>query len=308
MKKIYILSLPLIILASCGSSGNGKTDASNSKEATAAATDSTTAISSKTDTSTTDAAEIDAVTSATSKPNEVLFNGTIAESPQHHATVAVTMGGTVSSTTLLPGRYIGKGAVVASLKNPEFIELQQTYLDCHAQSEYLKNEYDRKKALIEGGATSEKSFQASKAEYLSNESKLQSAAAQLKLLGVSPALISRAGIQQLLQVRAPISGYISTVSVNVGKYVQAGESICEIVDKGQMLLCLTAYEKDISKMRVGKKIEFRVNGIPDRTFKAVIISVGQNIDGQKRATEVYARIIDKDARFLPGMYVNARLT
>ena len=66
-------------------------------------------------------------------------------------------------------------------------------------------------------------------------------------------------------------------------------------------------EKDVTKMRVGAKIEFRVNGIPDKLFKAAIISVGQNIDRLNRATEVYARIIDKDPQFLSGMYVNARI-
>src|SRR5574344_269032 len=296
MNKIVILISFAIIIASCGTSGS---------EATSASKEAETAVA--TDTIAVDSTKVDAVSSATSKPNEVLFNGIITESPQHHATVALTMGGTVSSTSLLPGQYVGRGAVLASLQNTEFIMLQQSYLDSYAQSEYLKSEYDRQQALKEGNAVSQKNYQASKAAYLSNESKLQSAAAQLKLLGVSPSVVEKTGIQQLLQVKAPISGYVSGVTINLGKYIQPGDPICEIINKSQMLLSLTTYEKDITKMRVGAKIEFRVNGIPDKLFNAVIISVGQNIDKLNRATQVYAKIIDKESQFLPGMYVNARV-
>lgn len=85
-----------------------------------------------------DTVQVDAVTSATSKPNQVSFNGTMVIPPQRMATVSLTMGGVVKSTSLLPGESVGKGTVLATLENPEFITLQQTYLDSHAQAEYPK--------------------------------------------------------------------------------------------------------------------------------------------------------------------------
>lgn len=39
--------------------------------------------------------EVDAITSATSKPNQVSFNGRIVLPPQRQATIALTMGGIV---------------------------------------------------------------------------------------------------------------------------------------------------------------------------------------------------------------------
>ena len=76
------------------------------------------------------------------------------------------MGGTVHATTLLPGDYVKKGSVVVSLENPDFITLQQTYLDAHAQTEYLEAEYKRQQRLSEQEAASQKRFQQSKADYL----------------------------------------------------------------------------------------------------------------------------------------------
>lgn len=52
---------------------------------------------------------VDAVTSATAMPNHSSFNGKMIVPPQRHATVTLTMGGTVHATSLLPGDMCGKG-------------------------------------------------------------------------------------------------------------------------------------------------------------------------------------------------------
>ena len=71
--------------------------------------------------------EVDAITSATSRPNQVSFNGRIVLPPQRQATVALTIGGVIKNTSLLPGQHVTKNSVIATLENPEFITLQQTY-------------------------------------------------------------------------------------------------------------------------------------------------------------------------------------
>lgn len=255
----------------------------------------------------TTATQVDGITSATSKPNQVSFNGTIVLSPQRQATVALTMGGVVRNTSLLPGQQVQKGTLLATLGNPDFIMLQQTYLDSHAQTEYLQAEYERQKSLSAEQAASQKKFQQSKADYLSMKSKLEATAAQLSLLGITPEELLKSGIQPLLQVKAPISGYISDVTMNIGKYIQPGEALCEVIDKSSPLLCLTTYEKDLADMKVGSPVQFRVNGMGKTVFKATLVSIGQKVDETSRSLEVYARIDSTASQFRPGMYVTARI-
>ena len=223
----------------------------------------------------TTATQVDGITSATSKPNQVSFNGTIVLSPQRQATVALTMGGVVRNTSLLPGQQVQKGTLLATLENPDFIMLQQTYLDSHAQTEYLQAEYERQKSLSAEQAASQKKFQQSKADYLSMKSKLEATAAQLSLLGITPEELLKSGIQPLLQVKAPISGYISDVTM--------------------------------ADMKVGSPVQFRVNGMGKTVFKATLVSIGQKVDETSRSLEVYARIDSTAPQFRPGMYVTARI-
>ena len=146
---------------------------------------------------------MDAASGVTSVPNETLFNGTLAIPPQHRATVTLTMGGSVRSTTLLPGAYVKQGDVLATLENPEFITLQQTCLDSHAQYEYLRTEYLRQQTLSREEASSQKRYQQSRAEYLSMRSRMEAAAAQLSLLGVDTTRLLTSGIVPFLEVKAP---------------------------------------------------------------------------------------------------------
>ena len=54
------------------------------------------------------------------------------------------------------GDKVRKGQVLAVLENPEFIRIQQQYMEIHGQLGYLQEEYDRKKILQEEEITSKK--------------------------------------------------------------------------------------------------------------------------------------------------------
>ena len=236
--------------------------------------------------------EVDAITSATSKPNQVSFNGRIVLPPQRQATITLTMGGIVKKASLLPGHWVAANSVIA-------------YLYSHAQTEYLLAEYERQKNLSAEQAASQKKFQQSKADFLSMKSRQDAAAAQLSLLGVQTEALLKNGIQPLLEVKAPISGYAANVEMNIGKYINPGEALCELIDKSSPMLCLTTYEKDLADIQVGSPVQFRVNGMGTQTFHGIVISIGQKVDETNRSLEVYASIKEENVQFRPGMYVTA---
>lgn len=296
MKAIYI-TVALLLVMGCSSP---------QKEETTKTTESSPAIE-RVEPAVKDPEKTDAVTSATSQAKDAAFNGTFVLSPRHHASVTLSIDGIVKNTSLLPGKYVQKGELLATLENPEFINLQQNYLDAAAQCEYLETEYKRQEVLSKQEAASQKKFQQSKADYLSMKSRKDAAAAQLTMLGVSPQSLNTKGIEPLLEVRAPIGGYISNLQMNVGKHITAGEPLCEIIDKSNTLIKLTAFEKDLGKIRSGNCIEFRVNGMGNEMFNGEIISVGQSVDNVNRSLEVYAKVMENNELFRPGMYINARI-
>ena len=253
-----------------------------------------------------DSTSIDGTTAATAI-NKVSFNGTLIVPPQNFASVTMLMGGIIRSTNLLPGSYVKKGTLLATLDNLDFISLQQTFLESQAQTEYLKSEYNRQLVLSKEEVASVKKLEQSKADYLSMKSKMEAAAAQLSLLGISTQSLLKNGITPALEIKAPVNGYIGKVKVNMGKYLNEGDILCEIINKQETLLRLTTYEKDLKDIRLGAKVWFRVNGMGTKTFEAKLISIGQEVDETSRSLEVFAKVISEDPTFRPGMYVTAQI-
>ena len=251
--------------------------------------------------------DVDAITAATSKPNEATFHGTLVAPPQQTATISSTMGGMVKHLHLAPGQHVSAGQVVATLQNQEFITLQQTYLDCAAQTDYLGTEYLRQKTLAGAQAASEKKLQQAHADFLSMKSRRDAAATQLRLLGVSPSQVASKGLQAYLHVTSPRSGYVANLQANIGKYLNVGDAICDIINNGSLQLKLTVYEKDLSLLHLGERIAFRVSGLNDNIYFARITSIGQNIDASTRALDVFANIQHPSPKFRAGMYATARI-
>lgn len=255
----------------------------------------------------TDSVQVDGVSGATNKANAATYNGVLMIPPQQHATVTLSMGGAIQSTSLLPGAYVRKGQVIATLRNPEFIRLQQDYLDASAQTAFLEKEYLRQQKLVQQEAASEKKFQQSEADYLSAKSRLEACVAELEILGVQAADLKKKGIQPYLEVLSPLDGYVTNMNLNVGKYFNVGEPVCDVINKQAPMLQLTAYEKDLEKLQTGAELEFRVNGMDGQVFEAVLVSVDQMVDSANRSIKVYARVKKADAQFRPGMYVSAKV-
>ena len=292
MKKILIFIVTLTIV-SCG---NKKNEQTNER-----------AIQTTVDMTETDSAETDAVTSATRVHNQPTFNGVLVIPPQYHATVTLFMDGVVKNTSLISGAFVQKGELLAILENPEYIALQQSYIESRVQEEFLEIEFLRQQALASGEIAPQKRLQESKAEYLSMKCRREAAAAQLKLLGFNPAQILANGIIPQLKLRAPIAGYAANVQINTGTHIAAGNTVCEIIDKSKMLLKLTVFEKDIDKIKAGDNLNFHANGMGTQVFNAKVVSLGQMVDNVSRSLEVYATVIDNNPQFRPGMYINARI-
>ena len=299
MKKHIVIIAAAMMLAAC--TGNSSSDAGTQSADSSEKSDSIDVKANN------DSLSVDAVSSVTNVANSPTFNGVLMVSPQNNATVSLTMGGKVHSLKVMPGQAVRQGQVIATIDNPEFIELQQTYLDASAQVEFLEMEYKRQRSLADNDAASQKKVQQSKAEYLSMNSRLAAAASRLVTLGVKPAFVKSKGIQPYLLVKAPINGFVTNLNVNIGKYLNVGDPLCDVINKSQPLIQLTVYERELNMMRIGRLVEFRVNGMGKQTFSAHIVSIDQSVGEKDYSIKVYAKVTASNGDFRPGMYIRAKL-
>jgi len=235
--------------------------------------------------------------------NSLKVNGIITVAPQNIATVCMPLGGFIKSTSLLPGNAVSKGQTLAVIENQDFVDIQQSYLEAKNRLVFAKAEYERHTDLYKDDVYSEKNVQQVTVEYKNLVAIVKSLEQKLVIIGINPDLLKEDNISSTVSLISPIRGYLTSVNINIGKYVTPTDVLFEIVNSDKLLLELTLFEKDAEKITTGQKIKFFVNNETDEHV-AVITQTGKSVSNDKTFS-VYAAVTSPCKNILPGMYVNA---
>ncbi len=233
-------------------------------------------------------------------------NGAIDVPPQNMVSISFPLGGYLKSTKLLPGMHISKGEVLAVLEDPQYIQLQQDYLMAKAKLSFSEADFNRQKELNATKANSDKTFQQAKADYESQKVLVKSLSEKLQLIGINPATLNEDNLSRSVNVYSPITGFVSAVDVNIGRYVSPTDVLFELVNPEDVHLNLTVFEKDVNKLSIGQKVMAYANQDPEKKYDAEIILVSRNLDAN-RAAEVHCHFKKYDKELLPGMFMNAEI-
>jgi len=233
----------------------------------------------------------------------IKVNGIVGVSPENLATVCMPYGGFVKSTSLMPGNAVSKGQTLAIIENQDFVDIQENYLDAKSKLEYAEAEYKRHAELFKEDVYSQKNLEQVTAEYKSQKARVKALEQKLNLIGINPARLHEDEISRSVAVIAPISGFIKSVNINIGKYVAPTDVMFEIVNSNKLYLELTLFEKDADKVAEGQKIRFFINNETEQ-HEAVIYQTGRSVNAE-RTYKVYASVAGGCKNVLPGMYVNA---
>jgi RND family efflux transporter MFP subunit len=237
--------------------------------------------------------------------NTIKANGIISVAPQNQATVSMPLGGFIRRTNLLPGDAISKGQTLAVIENQDFVDIQQNYLEAKNKLVFAEAEYKRHTELYQDDVYSEKNVQQVTVEYKNLLAMVKSLEQKLLLIGVDPDMLSEANISSTVNLTSPITGYLKSVNVNIGKYVSPTDVLFEIVNSDKLFLELTLFEKDAQKVTSGQRIRFIANNSND-VHEAIITQTGKAV-GIDKTFKVFASVTGTSKNVLPGMYVNAMI-
>jgi cobalt-zinc-cadmium efflux system membrane fusion protein len=237
---------------------------------------------------------------------EAHLNGVVDVPPTGVASVSIPLGGYIQDINLIPGTYVKKGQTLATVKDPAYIQLQESYLAANAKLAYLQQDLDRQKSLLTQEAVSKKTVQQLQADYTTSLIQLKALSEQLKLININPASLTTDRMTSLVQLIAPISGYITKVNINRGKYVTPSDVLLEIMDPNDIHAAITIYEKDIAGFKVGMKGTVTISQDPSKKYPVTILAVSQNINEDKTGL-LHCHFDQIPKNVLPGMFLSADL-
>ena len=239
---------------------------------------------------------------------EVQANGTVEVPPQGRVSIAAVLGGYVQTVNVLPGQRVAAGATVAVLRHPDYLKLQQDYLQSRARVGFLSEDLRRQQVLDAEDVGAKRKLQQARADFATEQAALRATAAELRLLGVSLARLDQGTIVSSVPLTTPIGGYVKAVNINPGQYVGPQDVLVEIVNRDDLHLELKVFEQDVARVRPGQKILFRVqNAGRDEDLMARVFLVGKAFDDDARTVRVHAHLEPERSDLLPGQFVAARI-
>lgn len=233
----------------------------------------------------------------------IKVNGMLDVPPQNLVSISAPMGGFVKSTELLQGMKVNKGQAIVVMQHPDYIQMQQDFLETKSQLEYLELEYNRQQELSKDNVNSQKTLQQAKSQYESMLAKNAGLKSKLMMLGINGEKLTSQTIQNTITITSPISGYVTHVNVNIGMYVNPTDVMFKIVDTEHLHAELTVFEKDVPKIKLGQKVRFTLaNETDERT--ATVYLIGREISSD-RTVRIHCHLDKEDLDLLPGMYLKA---
>jgi cobalt-zinc-cadmium efflux system membrane fusion protein len=236
----------------------------------------------------------------------IKVNGTIESPPEDRHTISFPMGGFLKNTSLVRGQRVKKGSVLATMEDASFIQLQEDYLLSKSKLDFLETDYQRQLELSKTQSSSQRVFQQAKTD-LANQQIINTALGEkLKLIGIDPDKLTAKNISRTVHVYSPLTGYVSEVNVNPGKYAAPTDVLFEIIDLSELHVSLTVFEGNAASLKVGQKLAFTTNESDGKKGSGTIEYISPNLD-ERRAVEVHCHIDQPSPRLMPGAFVTAEI-
>jgi membrane fusion protein, heavy metal efflux system len=232
-------------------------------------------------------------------------NGHLKVPNNNKANVSSLYGGVVKSILVEVGTYVKKGQVIASIANPQFIQLQEEYLTIGSKIVLAEQEQKRQKDLNDGNAGALRNLQTADSELKTLHTRKASLFQQIQLMGINPNNVSDNNLQSALVVTSPINGSISQVFSKIGSYVDVSSPVAEIVDNAQLHLDLNVFEKDLPLLKVGQVIHFTLTNNPTNEYDAVVFSIGSSFENETKTISVHCDVKGNKIGLIDGMNITA---
>lgn len=235
-------------------------------------------------------------------------NGGLRVPNSNKANATSMFGGVIKSLNVEIGDFVKKGQVIATISNPQFIQLQEEYLSINSRIEFAEQEVARQRELNEGNAGAKKNLQSATSELNTLRTRKASLQQQIQMMGINPTSLSNSSLKSSLVVTSPISGTVSNVFAKIGSYVDVSSPIAEIIENTALHLDLQVYEKDITLIKIGQKIDFVVTNNPNKTYSAEVYSIGSSFSGESKTIAVHSRITGDKTGLIDGMSITGTVS
>lgn len=235
-------------------------------------------------------------------------NGKLNVPNANKAVITSLYGGVIRKLSVDVGNTVRKGQTIATLVHPQFIQLQEEYLNLADQLVLAEQELQRQKTLNEGNVGALKNLQQAEIEYNKLKTRQTSLREQLQLMGLDVNTINPSKLQSSVSVNSPVNGVVSDVFAKQGSFVDVSSPLAEVVENSQLHVDLNVFEKDLPNLKTGQQIHFVLTNNPKKTYNARIYAIGAAFENESNSVPVHCSVAGDKVGLIDGMNVSASIS
>ncbi len=205
--------------------------------------------------------------------------------------------GTISRVSVKVGDAVTEGKLIAELDPVDYElrvkEAEAALKQAEAQARRAQADLERVRALYENNNASKADYDAARAAAESATAQVDSIEKKLRLTELQV---------KYTTLRAPVTGAIAEVKVEVNENVNAGQPVVLMTSGLEPEVEVAIPEVLITEIKEGKPvITVRFDAIPGREFEAVVTEIGVASTGFATTFPVAVRLKRQQREVLPGM-------
>jgi Cu(I)/Ag(I) efflux system membrane fusion protein len=178
------------------------------------------------------------------------------------------------------GEYVKKGQVVAYVYSPDLASAQQELLEAYSVKDIQPQLFESVKMKLKNWKVSDATINS---------------------------IISSGKTQDKFPIYADVSGYIIKKNVELGDYIQKGQTLYDVADLSTVWALFEIYESDISWVKKGDKINYTVASFPGESFSGTIAFIDPFINPMTRIAKARVEVANSGLKFKPEMFVSGTL-
>ncbi|MFA5794459.1 MAG: efflux RND transporter periplasmic adaptor subunit [Candidatus Brocadiia bacterium] len=194
--------------------------------------------------------------------NTVFISGTIEATETR---MAFQVGGKIKELLKNEGDTARAGELVAQLNKEEFLSLksqaESALQEAQLNSDRLKADYERAERLIQSGGFTVQQRDTLKANYQMSQARLATLQSGLDLA------VLKLGYTDLV---APIDGFITVKSAQIGEIVQPGSAVYTISDLRNLWVTGYIKETDLGRVKLNQKARIKTDSYPDKSYDGYV--------------------------------------
>ena len=108
-------------------------------------------------------------------------------------------------------------------------------------------------------------------------------------------------------IPAPIDGYVSERTADLGEYVSPQQKVATIVRTNPLRIRIDIPEQAIPEVHVGQSVSITTSAWPDKNFAGRVARIAPNVSATSRTLTVEAEIENSNGALKPGQFATVRI-